>query len=41
MGNIFVNYVSDRACVVTSDATWMEDAAIAQLITTSQLEGMQ
>lgn len=40
MGN-FVKHVSDRACVVASDATWMEDAAIAQLITTSQLEGMQ
>ncbi|MGS5088584.1 RNA ligase RtcB family protein [Hydrogenophaga sp. A37] len=40
MGN-FVKKLSDRACVVASDATWMEDAAIAQLITTSQLEGMQ
>jgi release factor H-coupled RctB family protein len=40
MGN-FVKNVSDRACVVASDATWMEDAAIAQLITTSQLQGMQ
>jgi len=40
MGN-FVKHVSDRACVVASDTTWMEDAAIAQLITTSQLEGMQ
>ena len=40
MGN-FVKHVSDRACVVASDATWMEDAAIAQLVTTSQLEGMQ
>ncbi len=40
MGN-FVKYVSDRACVVASDVTWMEDAAIAQLITTSHLEGMQ
>lgn len=40
MGN-FVKDVSDRACVVASDTTWMEDAAIAQLITTSQLEGMQ
>lgn len=40
MGN-FVKQVSERACVVASDATWMEDAAIAQLITTSQLEGMQ
>eukprot|EP01030_Chromulinospumella_sphaerica_P024011 gene24011-24071_t len=39
MGN-FVKPVSDRACVVTSDATWMEDAAIAQLVTTSQLPGM-
>jgi len=39
MGN-FVKHVSDRACLVASDATWMEDAAIAQLITTSQLEGM-
>lgn len=40
MGN-FVKQVSDRACVVASEDTWMEDAAIAQLITTSQLEGMQ
>jgi release factor H-coupled RctB family protein len=37
----FVKKLSERACVVASDATWMEDAAIAQLITTSQLEGMQ
>jgi release factor H-coupled RctB family protein len=41
MGNIFVKTVSDRACVVASDATWMEDAALQQLVTTSQLEGMQ
>lgn len=41
MGNIFVKTVSDRACVVASDTTWMEDAAIQQLVTTSQLEGMQ
>lgn len=40
MGN-FVKNVSDRACVVASDTTWMEDAAVQQLITTSQLEGMQ
>lgn len=40
MGN-FVKNVSDRACVVASDSTWMEGAAIQQLITTSQLEGMQ
>jgi len=40
MGN-FVKTLSDRACVVASDSTWMEDAATAQLITTSQLEGMQ
>mgnify|MGYP003600716410 CR=1 FL=1 len=40
MGN-FVKKLSERACVVASDTTWMEDAAIAQLITTSQLEGMQ
>ena len=40
MGN-FVKTLSDRACVVASDATWMEDAAIAQLLTTSQLEGMR
>jgi release factor H-coupled RctB family protein len=40
MGN-FVKKLSDRACVVASDTTWMEDAAIAQLITTSHLEGMQ
>lgn len=41
MGNIFVKTVSDRACVVASDTTWMEDAALQQLVTTSQLEGMQ
>ena len=41
MGNIFVKSVSDRACVVASDTTWMEDAALQQLVTTSQLEGMQ
>jgi release factor H-coupled RctB family protein len=41
MGNIFVKTVSDRACLVASDTTWMEDAAITQLVTTSQLEGMQ
>ena len=40
MGN-FVRTLSDRACVVASDSTWMEDAAIAQLLTTSQLEGMR
>ena len=40
MGN-FVQSLSDRACVVASDSTWMEDAATAQLITTSQLQGMQ
>ncbi len=40
MGN-FVKHVSDRACVVASDTTWMEDAALQQLLTTSQLEGMQ
>lgn len=39
MGN-FVKSLSERACVVTSDSTWMEDAALHQLITTSQLEGM-
>lgn len=41
MGNIFVKSVSDSACVVASDTTWMEDAALQQLLTTSQLEGMQ
>ena len=40
MGN-FVRTLSDRACVVASDTTWMEDAALAQLVTTSQLEGMR
>ena len=40
MGN-FVKVLSDRACVVAADSTWMEDAAIAQLLTTAQLEGMQ
>ena len=40
MGN-FVRQLSDRACVVGSDSTWMEDAALAQLVTTSQLQGMQ
>lgn len=36
----FVKPLSDRACVVAADSTWMEDAALQQLITTSQLEGM-
>lgn len=40
MGN-FVKKLSDRACVVASNTIWMEDEAIAQLITTSQLEGMK
>ncbi len=40
MGN-FVKNLSDRACVVASDATWMEDAALQQLLTTAQLQGMQ
>lgn len=39
MGN-FVKQLSDRACVVASDSTWMEDAAVQQLITTSLLKGM-
>ncbi len=41
MGNLFVKELSDRACLVASDATWMEDAAVAQLLTTSQLSGMR
>lgn len=40
MGN-FVKNLSDRACLVASDDMWMEDAALAQLLNTSQLEGMQ
>lgn len=40
MGN-FVKALSDRACVVMADSTWMEDAALAQLLSTAQLEGMQ
>lgn len=40
MGN-FVKNLSDRACVVASDTTWMEDAALQQLLTTAQLPGMQ
>lgn len=40
MGN-FVKVLSDRACVVMADGTWMEDAALAQLLSTAQLEGMQ
>jgi release factor H-coupled RctB family protein len=38
---IFVKTVSERACLLASSTTWMEDAAVQQLITTSQLEGMQ
>ncbi|MES2946506.1 MAG: RNA ligase RtcB family protein [Pseudomonadota bacterium] len=40
MGN-FVKHLSDRACLVASDETWIEDAAVQQLVTTSQLEGMR
>ena len=40
MGN-FVKNVSDRACLVASDETWIEDAAVQQLVTTSLLEGMR
>jgi len=37
----FVKNLSDRACVVASDTTWMEDAALQRLLATSQLPGMQ
>lgn len=40
MGN-FVKNVSAHACLVASDKTWIEDAAVQQLVTTSKLEGMQ
>ncbi len=40
MGN-FVRNLSARACLIAADNTWIEDAAVQQLITTSQLTGMR
>jgi release factor H-coupled RctB family protein len=40
MGN-FVKPLSPHACLVAGHNTWMEDAAIEQLLITSQLDGMQ
>lgn len=40
MGN-FVKSLSERACVVASESTWMDDAALTQLLSTSELAGMQ
>jgi release factor H-coupled RctB family protein len=37
----FIENLSERACLVASDDTWIEDAAVQQLLTTSQLEGMR
>lgn len=40
MGNFF-KQLSDRAFVVASDDTWMEGAALEQLLSTSRLDGMR
>jgi release factor H-coupled RctB family protein len=40
MGN-FVQQISDRVTIIASERLWLEDAAIQQAKTTSQLEGMQ
>ena len=40
MGN-FVQTISDRVTIIASDRLWLEDAAVQQTKTTSQLEGMQ
>ncbi|MES2888969.1 MAG: RNA ligase RtcB family protein [Pseudomonadota bacterium] len=37
----FVKTLSARACLVAADSTWIEDAAVQQLLTTAQLEGMR
>ncbi len=36
-----IQTLSARACLVAADDTWIEDAAVQQLLTTSQLEGMR
>ncbi len=40
MGN-FVQQISDRVSIIASERLWLEDAAIQQAKTTSQLAGMQ
>ena len=40
MGN-FVQQISDRVSIIASERLWLEDAAIQQAKTTSQLPGMQ
>jgi release factor H-coupled RctB family protein len=40
MGN-FVQTISDRVAIIASDRLWLEDAAVQQTKTTSQLAGMQ
>jgi release factor H-coupled RctB family protein len=40
MGN-FVQTISDRVTIIASDRLWLEDAAVQQTKTTSQLTGMQ
>ena len=40
MGN-FVQQISDRVSIIASERLWLEDAAIQQAKTTSQLQGMQ
>lgn len=40
MGN-FIQHLSDRVAVIASDRLWLEDAALQQAKTTSQLPGMR
>jgi len=40
MGN-FVQTISDRVTIIASEGLWLEDAALQQATTTSQLPGMQ
>ncbi|HEY0063363.1 MAG TPA: RNA ligase RtcB family protein [Telluria sp.] len=40
MGN-FVQIISDRIAIIASERLWLEDAAVQQTKTTSQLAGMQ
>jgi release factor H-coupled RctB family protein len=40
MGN-FVQHITDRVSIIASERLWLEDAAIQQAKTTSQLAGMQ
>ncbi len=40
MGN-FVQRISDRVTIIASERLWLEDAALQQAKTTSQLEGME